>query len=189
LLISLPHSQFANGDQPTADWIDYHCPYNARGDGYLKPFGSSAGSGAGIASYPLIDFSIGSDTGGSVRAPAAANGAFGMRPTGNATILDGICPISPLYGSVGALSANISVLETVTKAWYGKMAGLSMYTKFPKKIFYPVDFFPKPNNASQKVYDAWFEKFEALTGLRGPSSTCAPPGSQQVAFRNHSACI
>ena len=88
-----------------------------------------------------------------------------MRPTWNTTMLDGICPISPLYDSVGALAANISVLEIMTKAWDCKIAGLSTYTKFPKRFFYPVDFFPTTNNASQKVYDDWFAKFDAVAGL------------------------
>jgi hypothetical protein len=65
-----------------------------------------------------------------------------MRPTWDTTILNGICPISPLYDSVGALAANLSVLEIIAKAWYSKTAGLSTYTKFPKKFFYPVDFLP-----------------------------------------------
>jgi hypothetical protein len=53
----------------------------------------------------------------------------------------------------------------VTKSWYGKAAGLSTYTKFPKRFFYPVDFFSTSNNASQMVYDDWFAKFEAVTGM------------------------
>ena len=29
--------QFANGDSPTADWVDLHCPFNPRADGYQDP--------------------------------------------------------------------------------------------------------------------------------------------------------
>ena len=39
-------SQFANGEMATADWVDYHSPFNARGDGYSDPSSSSAGGGA-----------------------------------------------------------------------------------------------------------------------------------------------
>jgi Asp-tRNA(Asn)/Glu-tRNA(Gln) amidotransferase A subunit family amidase len=74
-------SQFANGQDPTADWVDYHCPFNARGDGYQDPSSSSSGPGSGIGSYPWLDLTLGSDTGGSIRNPAQVNGAFGNRPS------------------------------------------------------------------------------------------------------------
>jgi Asp-tRNA(Asn)/Glu-tRNA(Gln) amidotransferase A subunit family amidase len=67
-------SQFANGEAPTIDWVDYHDSFNPRGDGYGDPSSSSAGAGSAEASYDWIDMNIGSDTGGSVRAPA------GMKP-------------------------------------------------------------------------------------------------------------
>jgi Asp-tRNA(Asn)/Glu-tRNA(Gln) amidotransferase A subunit family amidase len=53
--------QFASGMAPR-DWIDYQCPFNPRGDGYLDPDCSSSGSAAGIAAYDWLDFSIGSDS-------------------------------------------------------------------------------------------------------------------------------
>ena len=40
-------SQFANGETATADWVDYHAPFNPRGDGYQDPSSSSAGPAAG----------------------------------------------------------------------------------------------------------------------------------------------
>lgn len=40
-------SQFANGESATADWVDYHAPFNPRGDGYQDPSSSSAGPAAG----------------------------------------------------------------------------------------------------------------------------------------------
>lgn len=45
-------SQFANGEEATADWVDYHSPFNPRGDGYQDPSSSSAGAGSSIGSYP-----------------------------------------------------------------------------------------------------------------------------------------
>ena len=40
-------SQFAIGETATADWVDYHAPFNPRGDGYQDPSSSSAGPAAG----------------------------------------------------------------------------------------------------------------------------------------------
>ncbi|KAF5357470.1 hypothetical protein D9758_012501 [Tetrapyrgos nigripes] len=65
--------QFANSDRATADWVDYHAPFSLRGDGYLEPSGSSTGAGTSIATLDWLDVSLGSDTGGSVRSPAALN--------------------------------------------------------------------------------------------------------------------
>jgi hypothetical protein len=56
-------SQFANGETATADWVDYHSPFNPRGDGYQDPSSSSAGAGASIGSFDWLDIAIGSDTG------------------------------------------------------------------------------------------------------------------------------
>lgn len=53
---------FATAENPTDQWIDFHCPFNPRGDGYLKPGGSSTGGGAALAGYKWLDFSIGTDS-------------------------------------------------------------------------------------------------------------------------------
>lgn len=57
-------TQFALGERPTADYVDQLAPFNPRGDGYQHPQGSSAGTGAGLASYEWLDIAMGSDTGG-----------------------------------------------------------------------------------------------------------------------------
>lgn len=44
-------TQFALGEEPTADWVDEFCPFNPRGDGYQTTEGSSAGSGDAMAAY------------------------------------------------------------------------------------------------------------------------------------------
>lgn len=43
-------SQFANGETATADWVDFHAPFNPRGDGYQDASSSSTGPAAGIGS-------------------------------------------------------------------------------------------------------------------------------------------
>lgn len=102
-------TQFASSDQPTADWVDYHCPWNPRGDGYLSPRGSSTGTCAALAGYDWVDLGIGSDSqssknlslifwliikaGGSIRGPAALMGLFAIRPTPRAANMEGILSI------------------------------------------------------------------------------------------------
>lgn len=55
-------SQFAETEYPTADWVDYHCPFNPRGDGYLTPEGSSSGAAAALAAYDYLDASLATDS-------------------------------------------------------------------------------------------------------------------------------
>lgn len=50
-------SQFANGETATADWVDYHAPFNPRGDGYQDPSSSSAGPAAGTGKSLFPGFS------------------------------------------------------------------------------------------------------------------------------------
>jgi Asp-tRNA(Asn)/Glu-tRNA(Gln) amidotransferase A subunit family amidase len=53
---------FATAGDPN-DWPrDFCCPFNPRGDGQLHPGGSSTGSAAAIASYPWLDFALGTDS-------------------------------------------------------------------------------------------------------------------------------
>lgn len=54
-------TQFASSDEPTDQWIDFHCPVNPRGDRYQSPSGSSSGAAASLAGYDWLDFSIAGD--------------------------------------------------------------------------------------------------------------------------------
>jgi Asp-tRNA(Asn)/Glu-tRNA(Gln) amidotransferase A subunit family amidase len=55
-------TSFASGEEPTDQWIDFHCPFNPRGDLYQSPGGSTTGGGASLAGYPWLDVSIGTDS-------------------------------------------------------------------------------------------------------------------------------
>ncbi|XXG95592.1 hypothetical protein Hte_001860 [Hypoxylon texense] len=56
-------TQFADSEWPTCDYIDYHGPFNPRGDGYLSPSGSSSGSASAVAAYEWLDYALGTDSG------------------------------------------------------------------------------------------------------------------------------
>jgi Asp-tRNA(Asn)/Glu-tRNA(Gln) amidotransferase A subunit family amidase len=55
-------TSFADREYPPSDWIDYHCPSNPRGDGYLVPEGSSSGSAVAVAAYDWLDAGFGTDS-------------------------------------------------------------------------------------------------------------------------------
>jgi hypothetical protein len=126
-------SQFANGETATGDWVDYHSPFNARGDGYQDPSSSSSGPGSGMGAYPWLDIAIGSDTGGSIRNPSQVNGCFGNRPTHGLVSLDGVMPLSPLLDTAGFLTRDPDMWQTASEVLYAG-AGLKSYKKYPKSI-------------------------------------------------------
>lgn len=56
-------TQFAAGEQASGDWVDFLAPWNPRGDGWLVPGMSSAGSASAVAGYGWVDGAVGSDSG------------------------------------------------------------------------------------------------------------------------------
>ena len=96
-------SQFANGETATDDWVDYHAPFNPRGDGYQDPSSSSSGPGSGAGSYPWLDLTLGSDTGGSIRGPSQVQGLFGNRPSHGLVPLTHVMPLAPELDTAGFL--------------------------------------------------------------------------------------
>jgi aspartyl-tRNA(Asn)/glutamyl-tRNA(Gln) amidotransferase subunit A len=70
------------------------------------PCGSSSGSGVAVASR-MIYASLGSDTGGSIRCPAAANGIVGLLPTNGLVSRRGVMPMSWSLDCVGPLTRTV----------------------------------------------------------------------------------
>lgn len=71
------------------------------------PGGSSSGSGVAVASG-LAPAALGTDTGGSVRIPAAVNGLIGLKTTVGRVSTHGIVPLSPTLDSVGPMTRSIA---------------------------------------------------------------------------------
>lgn len=74
--------------------------------------GSSSGSAAAVAGG-LADIAIGSDTGGSVRAPASFCGLIGLRPTHGVISLDSAMPLAPSFDTFGWFASDIDTYERV----------------------------------------------------------------------------
>ncbi|HEY4581030.1 MAG TPA: amidase [Candidatus Acidoferrales bacterium] len=89
----------------------YGTPVNPRAAGRL-PGGSSSGS-ASAASAGACDFALGSDTGGSVRVPAAFCGLYGIRPTHGRINLSGAMEMAPMFDVGGWFAGGPGVFRRV----------------------------------------------------------------------------
>jgi Asp-tRNA(Asn)/Glu-tRNA(Gln) amidotransferase A subunit family amidase len=73
-----------------------------------KTSGGSSGGSAALVAAGVCDLAIGSDTGGSIRIPAAYCGIVGVKPTYGLVPLDGVFPLSPSCDHAGTLTATIT---------------------------------------------------------------------------------
>jgi aspartyl-tRNA(Asn)/glutamyl-tRNA(Gln) amidotransferase subunit A len=71
------------------------------------PGGSSSGSAVAVAAG-FCDAALGSDTGGSVRIPAAMCGVVGLKPGRGLVSLKGVHPLSPALDTVGPLACDVA---------------------------------------------------------------------------------
>lgn len=84
------------------------------------PGGSSSGGAVSVATN-LVDIAIGSDTGGSLRIPAAFCGITGFKPSQASVSREGAVPLSDSLDSIGPMAKTV---DACAKAWQ-VMANLS----------------------------------------------------------------
>lgn len=91
-------------------------------DHSLSPGGSSGGSAAAVAAG-VVPLAIGTDTGGSVRVPAALCAVAGLKVTHGSIPLEGVFPLVPSFDTVGAIASSLDVLRAATEAMTGRRLG------------------------------------------------------------------
>lgn len=79
-------------------------------DPALVPGGSSSGSAVAVATDEA-DVAYGSDTGGSVRIPAACCGVSGLKTTHGRIPIDGVWPLAPSFDTIGPLARDVAGVE------------------------------------------------------------------------------
>jgi amidase len=89
----------------------YGTPLNAQAPDRV-PGGSSSGSASAVA-CGLVDFALGTDTGGSTRIPASNCGVWGFRPSHDFISVAGVNPLAPSFDTVGVLAQSADVLAKV----------------------------------------------------------------------------
>ena len=111
VLVGKTHTvQFAYGGVGINN--DLGTPFNPWSKEHHVPGGSSSGSGVAVGAG-LVPMALGSDTGGSVRIPAAFNSVTGLKTTVGQVSRRGVYPLSWTLDSVGPLTRDASDAELV----------------------------------------------------------------------------
>jgi len=81
--------------------------------------GSSSGSASAVSTR-LVDFALGTDTGGSVRAPASHCGLVGLRPTHGRVSLEGCLDLSPSFDTCGWFTRDVPTFARIAEVLLGE---------------------------------------------------------------------
>ena len=99
------------------------------------PGGSSSGSASAVAAR-LADIGLGTDTGGSVRLPAAFCGLFGWRPTHGLMPTEGLVPLAPSYDVPGFMTRDIDTLAILAQIFAGDQTdGSEIRLVYPSDVW------------------------------------------------------
>ena len=127
------------------------------------PGGSSSGSAAALTNHDY-DFTIGTDTGGSVRVPASFCGVFGFRPTHGRINLKKVYPMSESFDTLGWFSNDKSNMLKLGKIFFNNFKEILIEQK---NILIPTDIVDDlDHNIKSQFYDYCEYKFKNLKKVR-----------------------
>lgn len=141
------------------------------------PGGSSSGSAVAVASG-LADLALGTDTGGSVRAPASYCGILGLRPTHGRIAADGVVPLAPSFDTVGLFARDVGILA---RAAHVLLDGAPAADHEPAELLVAADAFA---GTDPRTAAALAPAVEAAAGCFGRASReveLAPPSDDLAA--------
>jgi len=144
----------------TGENAHYGTPLNPAAP-HRVPGGSSSGSAAAVAGR-LVDFAIGSDTGGSVRAPASFCGIYGIRPTHGRISLDGALPLAPIFDTCGWFARDASLLAQVGEVLLGRAPAI------PGRVLLAADAFALALPGAEEALAPALARVTALLGAAEP---------------------
>ncbi len=159
--------------------MHYGTPRNPRAPGRV-PGGSSSGSASAVAGK-LVDFALGSDTGGSVRVPASFCGLYGLRPTHGRIPRDGMLLQAPSFDTIGWFARDAETFARIGAVILPPAAETSR----PRRLVVAEDAFelagPEVREALESAIDVIAAAFDSRTTERlSPTSLEEWSGHQQI---------
>ncbi|TAQ88958.1 hypothetical protein B7494_g2721 [Chlorociboria aeruginascens] len=145
------------------DWIEFQCPFNPRGDGFLDPDCSSSGSAAAVAGYGWLDCAVGSDR--SMVGPASACGIYGLRPTQESLSNKGALANSALLDTPGHFTRDVSSFGVIASSWLGVPEKEYAFNP-PARILFPTESFTPYVDAKLEVMESFIKDLETATKTR-----------------------
>ncbi|WP_420332939.1 amidase family protein [Roseibium sp.] len=139
----------------------YGTPENPAYPG-CAPGGSTSGGAVSVA-LGLCDIAIGSDTGGSLRIPAAFTGITGFKPTQSSVSMDGGKPLSDSLDSFGPMARSVAACELAWQVMAGK--DTTPANPAPARLIVPANFgFTEMDHAVSEGFRALVAKLR-VAGL------------------------
>ncbi|MEN6621039.1 MAG: amidase family protein [Smithella sp.] len=135
-------------------------PLNAKAPNRI-PGGSSSGPASSVA-CGLADFSIGTDSGGSIRVPASLCGVWGMRPSLHRISEAGVLPFMPSVSTVGAVAADFDILARAMRVLL--RSGTERVAKL-QRIIILEDAFKLADRPVREAAESAFERMAKRTGI------------------------
>ncbi len=160
----------------TGENAHYGTPVNVNAPGRI-PGGSSSGSVSAVAAG-VVDFAIGSDTGGSVRLPASFCGVIGLRPTHGRIPMDGVCPLAPSFDTCGWFARDAGLFERIGRVLLRDDAAASK----PRRVLVARDAFAVAGDAVSKALEPAVRRVEEMIRARETVTVANEPLAQWMGY-------
>ncbi|MDL2345806.1 amidase, partial [Deinococcus sp. MIMF12] len=127
------------------------------------PGGSSSGAAVTVA-LSQVDFALGTDTGGSIRVPAAWCGVVGYKPTKGhpAWSTDGVLPLSPTCDHAGPLARDVGTVVRVHEALTGEAVPVQDWAGLRVGLWLPEDWVTDEVREAVEVFASGLEARGAI---------------------------